>query len=106
MNETAVVNIEVILAEPKRCQKIGLTVNVGTTARAAVRLAVVNGLDVESLKIDAESVPLGVYALKVSDDYPMSEGDRLEVYRPLMQDPMELRRKRARQDAQRRKNKR
>jgi len=106
VKDAAVFQIEVILAEPKRCQKIALAVGEGTTARDALRLAVDKGLDVKHSGIDPDAAPLGVYALKVDDEYLMREGDRLEVYRPLMQDPMELRRKRAKQDAALRKKRR
>ncbi len=97
------VNIEVVLAEAVRLQRLSLSVPIGTTARNALLQAVDNGLDVDALGISIEQAPMGVYAVRVTDDYVMNEGDRLEVYRPLAQDPMELRRQRAKRDAQRRK---
>lgn len=39
---------------------------------------------------------LGIFALKVTEDQIVQEGDRIEIYRPLMLDPMEARRRRAR----------
>lgn len=35
---------------------------------------------------------LGVFSEKVDGDYLMQEGDRLEIYRPLLADPKEVRR--------------
>ncbi|OOG56413.1 RnfH family protein [Rhodanobacter sp. C03] len=39
---------------------------------------------------------LGVFARKVSPNQPAQDGDRIEIYRPLLLDPMEARRRRAR----------
>ncbi|MBT2142438.1 MULTISPECIES: RnfH family protein [unclassified Rhodanobacter] len=39
---------------------------------------------------------LGVFARKVAPDRLVREGDRIEIYRPLLLDPMEARRRRAR----------
>lgn len=96
------VTIEVVLAEAARCQKIDLTIKSGTTAREALPLAVEAGLDVRSSGVLPETAPLGVYAVKVADDYILRDGDRLEVYRALHQHPMELRRQRAKQNAKKR----
>lgn len=104
MNDSQHLTIEVVLAEPTRCQKITLAIKPNTIARDALLLAVENGLDVQSSGVIPETTPLGVYAQKVADDYIMQDADRLEVYRALQQDPMELRRKRAQQDAKKRKN--
>ncbi len=39
---------------------------------------------------------LGIFARKVSPDQPVHDGDRIEIYRSLLLDPMEARRRRAR----------
>jgi uncharacterized protein len=39
---------------------------------------------------------LGIFARKVAPDHNLHEGDRIEIYRPLLLDPMEARRQRAR----------
>lgn len=39
---------------------------------------------------------LGIFARKVTPDRLVREGDRIEIYRPLLLDPMEARRRRAR----------
>jgi putative ubiquitin-RnfH superfamily antitoxin RatB of RatAB toxin-antitoxin module len=38
----------------------------------------------------------GIFSQKVALDHVVEEGDRIELYRPLMLDPMEARRRRAR----------
>jgi uncharacterized protein len=40
---------------------------------------------------------LGIFSRKVSAEQIVQEGDRIEIYRPLILDPMEARRRRARQ---------
>ncbi len=39
---------------------------------------------------------LGIFARRVAPDQVVQSGDRIEIYRPLMLDPMEARRRRAR----------
>ena len=39
---------------------------------------------------------IGIHARLVALDAPLADGDRVEVYRPLAQDPREARRRRAR----------
>ncbi|MEO8999829.1 MAG: RnfH family protein [Rhodanobacter sp.] len=39
---------------------------------------------------------LGIFSRKVTPDQIVQDGDRIEIYRPLMLDPMEARRRRAR----------
>jgi putative ubiquitin-RnfH superfamily antitoxin RatB of RatAB toxin-antitoxin module len=39
---------------------------------------------------------LGIFSKRVSADHVVQAGDRIEIYRPLLLDPMEARRRRAR----------
>ncbi|MGQ7844185.1 RnfH family protein [Granulosicoccus sp. 3-233] len=91
--------IEVILAMPLVQYRQVLDVPRGTRAREAVRLALEAGLLPPGAEPDISPMhaPLGVFAEKVDDDYCCQQGDRIEIYRPLLQDPKELRRQRARQ---------
>ncbi len=91
------IDISVVLAQPGQSQRVELAVPRGTTARAAALLSAEAGIDYVGTGADPAHSPLGVYSIRISDDYPLQSGDRLEVYRPLQQDPMELRRRRARQ---------
>jgi putative ubiquitin-RnfH superfamily antitoxin RatB of RatAB toxin-antitoxin module len=38
---------------------------------------------------------VGVYGVRVARDAKLSNGDRVEIYRPLQADPKDLRRRRA-----------
>lgn len=85
-----------ILAEKHRCQSVVLTLPAGTNARTAAQLSAEAGIQFKGTGANPDDAPLGVYSLRVSDDYVLQERDRLEVYRALEQNPMELRRQRAR----------
>ena len=92
---TEPITIQVVLAMPEQQQIIEFDVNAGTSARNAVLLSERHGLITVGTGIDIATVPLGVYGEIVDDDYPLSANERVELYRPLQQDPKELRRQRA-----------
>lgn len=87
----AEIAIEVAYAGPEGQVVLALRVPSGTTAWQAVELA--------SAGLPAGVTPdpsrLGIYARKVPADRVLEEGDRVELYRPLILDPMEARRRRA-----------
>ena len=41
---------------------------------------------------------VGIFSRKVTLDYLLSAGDRVEIYRPLLADPKEVRRQKAEQE--------
>ncbi len=92
--------IRVVLAFSERQSQVSLTLADGVTAREAVLLAQQEGLDVQSVG-DALLVPIGVFGERVDDDHRLVDEDRVEIYRPLLQSPMELRRQRAAAQKQR-----
>lgn len=79
--------VEVVLAEPAEQTVRVLDVPPGTTALQAVLLA--------GITMPADAA-LGVFSRRVEADYVLSDGDRVEIYRPLTVDPMDARRRRAR----------
>lgn len=81
--------IEVSYAVPGAQRVLSLRVPAGCSARRAVTLSCIDALFPE---IDAANCPLGVFGTEVGDEYRLGDGDRLEVYRPLENDPMEARR--------------
>jgi len=46
-------------------------------------------------ELDLAAMPIGVYGELVAADAPLRDGDRVEIYRPLVTDPKEARRRRA-----------
>ncbi|MBX2835773.1 MAG: RnfH family protein [Gammaproteobacteria bacterium] len=87
--------VTVVMAMPECQFVVELMVPTTCSAREALLLAVEQGLDISLAGLDPTTAPLGVYGLEVSDSTVLQDGDRLEVYRPLKQDPKELRRQRA-----------
>ena len=81
--------IEVSYALPGVQRILSLRVPAESTARRAVLLSCIDALFPE---IDAAGCPLGVFGAAVADDYRLEDGDRLEIYRSLENDPMEARR--------------
>ena len=91
--------VSVVMAHPTSQQVLHLVVPIECSARHAVNLAIDAGLVVEYPDFDVSTAPLGVFGIRVADSDTLSDGDRVEIYRRLQQDPMELRRKRAASEA-------
>lgn len=51
------------------------------------------------LSPSTQGCPCGVWGKRVAEDYLLRAGDRVEIYRPLLADPKEARRRRARSAA-------
>ena len=45
--------------------------------------------------IDLSKNKVGIFGKKTKLDHPLNDRDRIEIYRPLILDPMEMRRKRS-----------
>jgi putative ubiquitin-RnfH superfamily antitoxin RatB of RatAB toxin-antitoxin module len=84
--------IEVAYATPQKQLILECEIESGVTVRNAVRQS---GIDRHFPEIDLESCELGVFGKVVTDDYELTDGDRIEIYRPLIADPKEIRRQRA-----------
>jgi putative ubiquitin-RnfH superfamily antitoxin RatB of RatAB toxin-antitoxin module len=84
--------IEVAYATPEKQIILECEVNIGTVVRDVVRAS---GIELHFPEIDPEHCDLGVFGKLVADDFELSDGDRIEIYRPLIADPKEIRRQRA-----------
>lgn len=69
-----------------------LRVAPGTTVGQAVETS---GVLAEFPEINLVTQPVGIYAKKKTLDTVLRERDRIEIYRPLIADPKDSRRKRA-----------
>lgn len=87
-----ILHIEVAYARPERQRVLALEVPAGTSALEAVRLS---GIAVEFPEIDLEQAAVGVFGRVCPAGEVLREGDRVEIYRPLVADPKEVRRARA-----------
>ncbi|HEY4291867.1 RnfH family protein [Luteibacter sp.] len=87
----AEIAVEIAYAGPEGQAVIPLAVPQGTTAWQAVELA----MPKLPSGVRPDPARLGIFATKVPADRVLEEGDRVEIYRPLILDPMEARRRRA-----------
>ena len=86
--------IEVAYATPAKQLILECRVEAGTSARDAVAIS---GINQHFPEIDLEHCELGVFGKVIPADYELQDGDRIEIYRPLIADPKEIRRQRAAQ---------
>lgn len=86
------INVEVAYALPEKQVILPVNVDVGTTIGGAI---VQSGLMMEFPDLDIEHSEVGIFGKVMPMTTVLSDGDRVEVYRPLIADPKEVRRKRA-----------
>ncbi len=84
--------VEVASALPKQQLIIPVNVAEGTTAEAAV---LASGIMEKFPEIDLNANKLGIFGKLVKSDTVLRHLDRVEIYRPLIADPKEVRRQRA-----------
>lgn len=87
------ISVRVVIALPEEAREVAISVAPGTTAREAVRQAVHSGLQLDDVGFDGDAGPIGIHGRSVTDAETVLEDDRVELYRPLEQDPMERRRR-------------
>lgn len=99
MTGNSMIMIEVAYALPDKQTLLQLSVPVGTTALEAVKqsgiLTTYPNIDVDADKMGVFSQVLGTKGLDEPASYTLRERDRIEIYRPLIADPKEVRRRRA-----------
>lgn len=86
--------VEVVYALPERQQLLTMEVPAGLSLREVVKRS---GLDQQFPGLDLAQVPLGIYGKAVTkpDTQVAEDGDRIELYRPLIADPKAARKNRA-----------
>lgn len=84
--------VEIAYALPDTQQLIDLKVATGTTAREAIENS---GILQRFPEIDLSRYKIGIFGKAVKLDRVLSPGDRVEIYRPLIADPKDARRRRA-----------
>ena len=85
-------NVEVIYALPEKQALIRLKLPAGSTVRQAIDAA---GLLQKHPEIDLTKNKIGVFAKLTKPDAALRDHDRVEIYRPLIADPKEVRKQRA-----------
>lgn len=92
VNAVDTINVEVAYAEPDRQLIIPVNVDLGTTVGGAI---VQSGIMIEFPALDIENSKVGIFGKATAMQTKLQDGDRVEIYRPLIADPKEVRRKRA-----------
>ena len=85
--------VEVVYALPERQVVIALETEEGTSVRQAIERS---GILQQFPQADPRRNGVGVFGKLVALDTLLREGDRVEIYRPLIADPKAARRERAR----------
>ena len=84
--------VEVVYGLANKQRIYVLEVDEGTTARQAADLAPVAD---DFPDVDVSNSDIGIFGKAVKDDQVLMAGDRVEIYRPLIADPKEVRKQRA-----------
>jgi len=86
------IHVEVVYARPERQEIAKLELPAGSTAGQAIEAS---GLLARYPEIDLGKNKLGIYAKLAKPDTALRDRDRVEIYRPLIADPKEVRKQRA-----------
>jgi hypothetical protein len=86
------ISVEVVYALPRKQEVLSLKIRSGTLVSEAIARS---GILRDFPEIDLASAKVGIYGKQVKLDAVLRDKDRIEIYRPLIADPKEIRRKRA-----------
>lgn len=86
------IHVEVAYARPDSQLILALDVAQGTTAEEAVQQS---GMLDKFPEIDLAATKVGIFGKLSKLNVELKDGDRVEIYRPLIADPKEVRRRRA-----------
>ncbi|BBN82097.1 UPF0125 protein [Pseudoalteromonas sp. A25] len=86
------IKVEVVYAVPHKATCVQVDVAEGTSAEQVVMQS---GILDKCPDIDATKLTLGIWNRTVKNHQVVKEGDRIEIYRPLIADPKDARRRRA-----------
>jgi putative ubiquitin-RnfH superfamily antitoxin RatB of RatAB toxin-antitoxin module len=86
------VRVSVVYATSTFVHRIALSLPARSSVRTAVQRS---GLLQQHPELSLSALDVGIYGSQVTLATPLRDGDRVEIYRPLMMDPKEARRRRA-----------
>jgi putative ubiquitin-RnfH superfamily antitoxin RatB of RatAB toxin-antitoxin module len=92
MTGTDTIRVEVAYALPHKQAILPLEVPAGTTVLAAAQQS---GITARFEGIDLDNAKFGIFGSVVAPGQVLKDGDRVEIYRPLIADPKEVRKARA-----------
>ncbi|WP_009205940.1 RnfH family protein [Sulfuricella denitrificans] len=86
------ISVEVAYALPQKQEVLSLKIRSEAPVSEAIARS---GILQDFPEIDLASAKVGIYGKQVKLDAVLRDKDRIEIYRPLIADPKEIRRKRA-----------
>lgn len=86
------INIEVAYALPDKHSLLSVSVDAQSSIEDAIKASGVLELHTE---IDLTENKVGIWSRMAKLKDPVNDGDRIEIYRPLIADPKEVRKRRA-----------
>jgi putative ubiquitin-RnfH superfamily antitoxin RatB of RatAB toxin-antitoxin module len=89
--DDGLIAVEVAFAAPEAQAIVAVNVSTGTTAEEAVMQS---GISKRFAEIELP-MPLGIFGHAIKPNQVLREGDRVEIYRPLLADPKEVRKRKA-----------
>ena len=92
MANAETITVEVAYAKPQEQVIVAVELPAGSTLREAVERS---RLAERFAEIDLERMKVGVFGKLKKTDQVLQAGDRVEIYRPLIADPKEVRKRRA-----------
>ena len=92
MPEVELIDVEVAYARSDQQMLLRVRVPPGTTAGQAIDAS---GILDHFPKLDWKNTSIGIFGKVCKPEHILNAGDRVEVYRPLLMDPMQQRRQRA-----------
>ena len=84
--------VTVVYALPEFASEIDVTLRQGATVAEALERS---GIAARHPELDLRRCPVGIFGKRVARQSTLADGDRIELYRPLLADPKESRRRRA-----------
>jgi putative ubiquitin-RnfH superfamily antitoxin RatB of RatAB toxin-antitoxin module len=85
--------VTVVLALRDSATEVALRLPMGATVSDALAQS---GLAALHPELDVAAAPVGIFGRRVERNHVLADGDRVEVYRSLVADPKDARRRRAR----------
>lgn len=92
MATNQMIAVEVAYATPKKQALVNVSVPLGSTAEHAIKTS---GLLNQFLEINLTHTKVGIFGSVCERDQILKQGDRVEIYRPLVLDPKAARLQRA-----------
>jgi putative ubiquitin-RnfH superfamily antitoxin RatB of RatAB toxin-antitoxin module len=87
-----VIRVEIVYAQPQRSIVKSLSLPPDALIADALKLA---AMDENFQGVDLANAAVGIYGQVAGRERPLKNGDRIEIYRPLLEEPKLARRKRA-----------